>query len=119
MRQASAPRALPRTGERPGEQRMRWPALALLLSLLTVPGCAPGALPDASPGGAAGGGADGPVPGPVPGLHNVYRLGDRLYSGSSPEGDAGFASLRKLGVKTVLSVDGARPDLERARRYGL
>jgi protein tyrosine phosphatase (PTP) superfamily phosphohydrolase (DUF442 family) len=53
------------------------------------------------------------------GLHNVYRLNDRLYSGSSPEGDEGFASLRGLGVRTVISVDGARPDLERARRFGL
>jgi protein tyrosine phosphatase (PTP) superfamily phosphohydrolase (DUF442 family) len=53
------------------------------------------------------------------GLHNVYRLTERLYSGSSPEGDAGFASLRKLGVRTVISVDGARPDVERARKHGL
>src|SRR5262249_33410514 len=53
------------------------------------------------------------------GLHNVYRLTDRLYSGSAPEGDEGFASLRGLGVRTVISVDGARPDLERARRFGL
>jgi protein tyrosine phosphatase (PTP) superfamily phosphohydrolase (DUF442 family) len=55
----------------------------------------------------------------APGLHNVYRLTDRLYSGSSPEGDAGFASLKRLGIKTVLSVDGARPDVARAHRYGL
>jgi protein tyrosine phosphatase (PTP) superfamily phosphohydrolase (DUF442 family) len=53
------------------------------------------------------------------GLHNVYRVTERLYSGSSPEGDEGFASLRDLGVKTVISVDGARPDVERAHRYGL
>ncbi len=55
----------------------------------------------------------------APGLHNVYRLTGRLCSGSSPEGDAGFASLRDLGIKTVLSVDGARPDVDRARKYGL
>src|SRR5437764_11542837 len=53
------------------------------------------------------------------GLDNVFRISDRLCSGSSPEGDAGFASLKKLGVRTVLSVDGAAPDLERARRHGL
>jgi hypothetical protein len=53
------------------------------------------------------------------GLHNVYRLADGLYSGSSPEGDAGFASLQRLGIKTVLTVDGAKPDLARARQYGL
>lgn len=70
-------------------------------------------------------GREGPAPPPFPsridatGLHNVYRVSDRLYSGSSPEGDAGFGSLRALGVRTVLSVDGARPDLVRARRFGL
>lgn len=53
------------------------------------------------------------------GLHNVYRLSEKLYSGSSPDGDEGFASLRELGVKTIISVDGARPDVERAHRYGL
>src|SRR5207249_2517155 len=41
----------------------------------------------------------------LPGLHNVYRITDKLYSGSSPEGDEGFRSLRELGVKTVISVD--------------
>ena len=55
----------------------------------------------------------------APGLHNVYRLTDKLLSGSGPEGDEGFASLQQLGVKTVLSVDGARPDVARARRFGL
>jgi protein tyrosine phosphatase (PTP) superfamily phosphohydrolase (DUF442 family) len=55
----------------------------------------------------------------VQGLHNVFRLTDNLLSGSSPEGDAGFESLRKLGIKTIISVDGARPDLARARKYGL
>jgi protein tyrosine phosphatase (PTP) superfamily phosphohydrolase (DUF442 family) len=53
------------------------------------------------------------------GLHNVIRLSERIYSGSSPEGDEGFASLRDLGVKTIISVDGARPDVERAHKFGL
>src|SRR5207302_1722064 len=55
----------------------------------------------------------------LPGLHNVHCVADRLYSGSVPEGDAGFASLRRLGVQTAISVDGARPDVDRARRFGL
>jgi protein tyrosine phosphatase (PTP) superfamily phosphohydrolase (DUF442 family) len=53
------------------------------------------------------------------GLHNVHRVSDKLYSGSSPEGDEGFRSLKELGIKTVLSVDGARPDVELARQHGL
>ena len=55
----------------------------------------------------------------APGLHNVYRITDKLYSGSSPDGEDGFRSLQKLGVKTVISVDGARPDAATARKYGL
>jgi hypothetical protein len=55
----------------------------------------------------------------VPGLHNVYRITDSLFSGSSPEGDEGFRSLQQLGVKTVISVDGAKPDVAAARRHGL
>jgi protein tyrosine phosphatase (PTP) superfamily phosphohydrolase (DUF442 family) len=53
------------------------------------------------------------------GLHNVFRISDRIYSGSSPEGDTGFQSLQKLGVRTIVSVDGARPEVERARKFGL
>jgi protein tyrosine phosphatase (PTP) superfamily phosphohydrolase (DUF442 family) len=55
----------------------------------------------------------------APGVHNVIRVSERLYSGSSPEGDQGFESLQKLGIKTVISVDGAQPDVERARKFGL
>ena len=53
------------------------------------------------------------------GLHNVLRLTADIYSGSEPHGDEGFASLAALGVKTVVSVDGAKPNLELARKYGL
>jgi protein tyrosine phosphatase (PTP) superfamily phosphohydrolase (DUF442 family) len=61
--------------------------------------------------------ADGPTE--MPGLHNVFRVRDDLWSGSVPEGDAGFASLRELGIRTVLSVDGMTPDVTRARAHGL
>jgi hypothetical protein len=66
-----------------------------------------------------------PEPPPVPerieaaGLHNVFRVGPLLFSGSSPDGEAGFASLHRLGVRTVLSVDGAVPDVAGAKKYGL
>jgi len=53
------------------------------------------------------------------GLHNVFRVSDRIYSGSSPDGVAGFAAIQQLGVKTVISVDGAKPDVDAARRHGL
>lgn len=52
-------------------------------------------------------------------IHNFFRVTTNLYSGSSPEGEGGYAQLAKLGVRTIISVDGARPDLEAARRHGL
>jgi len=53
------------------------------------------------------------------GLPNAFRLSERIYSGASPEGDAGFAALQQLGVRTIISVDGANPDVDAAHRHGL
>jgi protein tyrosine phosphatase (PTP) superfamily phosphohydrolase (DUF442 family) len=53
------------------------------------------------------------------GIRNVFRVSERLYSGSVPSGEAGFATLKKLGIRTIISVDGEKPDLEAARRHGL
>jgi protein tyrosine phosphatase (PTP) superfamily phosphohydrolase (DUF442 family) len=58
-------------------------------------------------------------PSELPGLHNVLRVSAKLYSGSAPEGDPGFQSLQALGIRTVITVDGARPDVVAAHRYGL
>lgn len=55
----------------------------------------------------------------LPGIHNAFRASDKIYSGSQPEGDAAFAALAKLGVKTIVSVDGSKPDVEAARKHGL
>jgi len=55
----------------------------------------------------------------LPGVQNVIAVSANLYSGGVPEGDEGFASLRRLGIKTVLSVDGARPNVARAKKAGL
>lgn len=54
-----------------------------------------------------------------PGVHNLFVLGTNVYSGSTPEGEEGFAALEKLGVKTVISVDGAKPDVDVAKKHGL
>jgi protein tyrosine phosphatase (PTP) superfamily phosphohydrolase (DUF442 family) len=61
--------------------------------------------------------AEGPLE--LPGVHNVWRVMDGLYSGSSPEGERGFQSLAELGIRTIISVDGARPEVELARKYGM
>jgi protein tyrosine phosphatase (PTP) superfamily phosphohydrolase (DUF442 family) len=55
----------------------------------------------------------------LPGLHNVFLLDRQVYSGSGPESPGAFESLAGMGVKTIISVDGARPELELARERGL
>lgn len=60
-----------------------------------------------------------PVPLQAEGIQNFFQLSDRIYSGSAPEGDAGFASLQRLGVKTVITVDGTKPDVELAHKHGM
>ena len=52
-------------------------------------------------------------------VHNLFRATTNVFSGSSPDGDAAFAEIAKLGVKTILSVDGSKPDVETARKHGL
>jgi len=53
------------------------------------------------------------------GLENAHWLTDKVLSGAQPEGDAAFGELAALGVKTVISVDGAKPDVDGARKHGL
>lgn len=52
-------------------------------------------------------------------LPNPWRLHPRVISGGLPAGEAAFQELVDLGVKTVISVDGAKPDVGLAKRYGL
>ncbi|MBC7855996.1 MAG: cytochrome c [Pirellulaceae bacterium] len=56
---------------------------------------------------------------PAKHLPNALQVHPRVISGGQPEGEAGFAELKALGVKTVISVDGAKPDVELAKKYGL
>lgn len=52
-------------------------------------------------------------------LPNTVRVHPNVLSGGQPHGEAGFAELRDLGVRTVISVDGAKPDVAAAKEYGL
>jgi protein tyrosine phosphatase (PTP) superfamily phosphohydrolase (DUF442 family) len=52
-------------------------------------------------------------------LPNAYQIHQKVISGGLPDGDAAFAELESLGVKTVISVDGAKPDVELARQHGM
>ncbi|MCC2672127.1 MAG: hypothetical protein K0Q72_4599 [Armatimonadetes bacterium] len=54
-----------------------------------------------------------------PPLHNVVRLSEKLYSGAVPKGEAGFRVLERLGIKTVITVDGVPPDVKTAQRFKL
>ena len=49
-----------------------------------------------------------------PGLENVVVYHEGFHSGGVPRGEAGFESLSGLGIRTIISVDGAVPDLDRA-----
>lgn len=53
------------------------------------------------------------------GLHNVFQVTPNIYSGSGPEGVKAIAALAKLGIKTIISVDGAMPNVDAARKAGL
>ncbi len=52
-------------------------------------------------------------------LHNVWQLSPRIISGSEPEGESAFAELSRLGVKTIVSVDGIAPKVDLAKKYNL
>jgi protein tyrosine phosphatase (PTP) superfamily phosphohydrolase (DUF442 family) len=52
-------------------------------------------------------------------LLNAHVVTRRVIAGAQPEGDEGFAALRDLGIKTIISVDGAAPDVETAKKFGL
>jgi len=72
---------------------------------------APEPLSVPTPGGAS--------PVELPGLHNVVAYADDVFSGSVPQGEEGFRTLKQMGVRTIISVDGAAPDLELARAQGM
>jgi protein tyrosine phosphatase (PTP) superfamily phosphohydrolase (DUF442 family) len=54
-----------------------------------------------------------------PGINNLFALGTNIFAGSTPDGDVGFESLAKLGVKTIITVDGAKPDITAAHKFGM
>ncbi len=53
------------------------------------------------------------------GLPNAFQVHANVISGGVPDGDEGFMQLKRIGVKTIISVDGARPDVETAKKFGL
>jgi protein tyrosine phosphatase (PTP) superfamily phosphohydrolase (DUF442 family) len=52
-------------------------------------------------------------------LPNAFRITENILSGGLPEGSIAFEELRQLGVRTIISVDGAKPDVEIAEKFGM
>lgn len=52
-------------------------------------------------------------------LPNAIQVREGLISGGLPETEAAFEELKRLGVQTIISVDGAKPDVEMAQRYAM
>lgn len=52
-------------------------------------------------------------------IENLFRFSERLYSGGVPVGEEAFAALNAMGIKTVISVDGATPDVAAAEDAGM
>ncbi len=54
-----------------------------------------------------------------PGVEHYRRWSEKLGQGAQPEGALGFETLKELGFTTILSVDGAAPDVAAAKKAGL
>ena len=52
-------------------------------------------------------------------LHNAIKVREGLISGGSPESSDAFEELQWLGIKTIISVDGAKPDVQMAQRFSM
>ena len=52
-------------------------------------------------------------------LKNVFRLGKNIVSGGEPRSEQALERISKMGVKTIISVDGKVPDEKTARKYGM
>jgi protein tyrosine phosphatase (PTP) superfamily phosphohydrolase (DUF442 family)/cytochrome c556 len=50
---------------------------------------------------------------------NFRQLSARIFSSGEPVGDSVFRNLNRSGIKTIVSVDGAAPDVATAKRHGL
>ncbi len=58
-------------------------------------------------------------PAHLDGLHNVVTYGPDMICGGVPEGEEGLHTLAAMGVKTIVSVDGATPDVATAEKLGM
>lgn len=96
-----------------------------VLSLLALAAALAGGCQSSDPSPDAGAPAAAPAQvtyddhGTPEGLHEFNPFTERVTSGAQPEGDVAFRNLAALGFRTIVSVDGALPDVTTAKRYGL
>lgn len=55
----------------------------------------------------------------IAGCENVYRVSAKMISGSEPHGGEAFRALAAAGVRTIISVDGAKPEADLAEKFGI
>ena len=53
------------------------------------------------------------------GIEHYRRWSEKLGQGGQPMGEEAFRNLAALGYRTLISVDGAKPDADAAAKYGL
>jgi len=56
---------------------------------------------------------------PAKHLSNLFRAATNVFSGGSPTSESAFAEIASLGVQTLISVDGSKPDVATAHKFGL
>lgn len=59
------------------------------------------------------------TPAPITGIENLRQVTPRILCGSQPESAESFAELARRGIKAVVTVDGAKPDIAAAHKSGL
>jgi hypothetical protein len=99
--------------------RFSAPLLLALAGIALQASCSSPGGHDAAGPPLAGPGLTEQKPVEMPGLHNVVAYHDEFWSGSAPEGDEGFETLRRMGVRTIITVDGSEPDVALAHKHGL
>jgi protein tyrosine phosphatase (PTP) superfamily phosphohydrolase (DUF442 family) len=95
------------------------PALLAAFAFAAACGSTDGDALDVATGGASAAEVTYDDHGDPEGLHRFIKWSDRILQGAQPDGEIAFRNLRAMGVTTVISVDGARPDLENAKKYGI
>lgn len=52
-------------------------------------------------------------------VKHLLQLNEQILTGAEPKTEEAYAELARLGVRTIVNVDGATPKLEMAKKYGL